>query len=286
MGRLTGKVAFVTGAARGQGRSHAVHLADEGADLILVDIGEDIASNAYPLGTAADLAETVQLVEKSGRRAIAAQADVRDRAGLEKSLRVAVAELGGLHVVVANAGICPLGNEIPVQGFVDAFDVDFVGVVNTVHVALPHLDAGASVVITGSVAGLVPQAGGVNGQGGLQRPGGDGYGLAKKMIREYTRSLALTLGPNRIRVNAIHPTNVDTDMLQNAAMYRTFRPDLADPTREDAEVTFPFMQAMPVPYIEASDISHAVVYLAADESRYVTGQQLFVDAGASLKLGL
>lgn len=286
MGRLTGKVAFVTGAARGQGRSHAVHLADEGADLILVDIGEDIASNAYPLGTAADLAETVQLVEKSGRRAIAAQADVRDRAGLEKSLRVAVAELGGLHVVVANAGICPLGNEIPVQGFVDAFDVDFVGVVNTVHVALPHLDAGASVVITGSVAGLVPQAGGVNGQGGLQGPGGDGYGLAKKMIREYTRSLALTLGPNRIRVNAIHPTNVDTDMLQNAAMYRTFRPDLADPTREDAEVTFPFMQAMPVPYIEASDISHAVVYLAADESRYVTGQQLFVDAGASLKLGL
>lgn len=286
MGRLTGKVAFVTGAARGQGRSHAVHLADEGADLILVDIGEDIASNAYPLGTAADLAETVQLVEKSGRRAIAAQADVRDRAGLEKSLRVAVAELGGLHVVVANAGICPLGNEIPVQGFVDAFDVDFVGVVNTVHVALPHLDAGASVVITGSVAGLVPQAGGVNGQGGLQGPGGDGYGLAKKMIREYTRSLALTLGPNRIRVNAIHPTNVDTDMLQNAAMYRTFRPDLADPTREDAEVTFPFMQAMPVPYIEPSDISHAVVYLAADESRYVTGQQLFVDAGASLKLGL
>lgn len=286
MGRLTGKVAFVTGAARGQGRSHAVHLADEGADLILVDIGVDIASNGYPLGTAADLAETVKLVEKSGRRAIAAQVDVRDRAGLEKNLRVAVAELGGLHVVVANAGICPLGNEIPVQGFVDAFDVDFVGVVNTVHVALPHLDVGASVVITGSVAGLVPQAGGVNGQGGLQGPGGDGYGLAKKMIREYTRSLALTLGPNRIRVNAIHPTNVDTDMLQNPAMYRTFRPDLADPTREDAEVTFPFMQAMPVPYIEASDISHAVVYLAADESRYVTGQQLFVDAGASLKLGL
>ena len=283
---MSGKVAFVTGAARGQGRSHAVHLADEGADLVVVDIGEDIETNAYPLASPAELDETVRLVEKAGRRAVAAQIDVRDRRGLKQFLDNAVAELGGLHVIVANAGICPLGNDVPVQGFVDAFDVDFVGVVNSVHVGLPHLDPGGSVIITGSVAGLVPQAGGVNGQGGLQGPGGDGYGLAKKMIREYTRSLALTLGPNKIRVNAIHPTNVDTDMLQNPAMYKTFRPDLADPTREDAEVTFPFMQAMPIPYIEPSDISHAVVYLASDESRYVTGQQLFVDAGASLKLGI
>ncbi|MHC9295503.1 mycofactocin-coupled SDR family oxidoreductase [Mycobacterium sp. LTG2003] len=286
MGRLADKIAFVTGGARGQGRSHAVHLADEGADLILVDIGENIDSNQYPLATAADLDETARLVEKAGRRAISAQVDVRDRAGLKTFLAGAVAELGGLHVIVANAGICPLGNDIPVQGFIDAFDVDFVGVVNTVHVGLAHLDAGGSVIVTGSVAGLVPQAGGVNGQGGLQGPGGDGYGLAKKMIRDYTRSLALTLGPQHIRVNVIHPTNVDTDMLQNSAMYKTFRPDLTEPTREDAEVTFPYMQAMPIPYIEPSDISHAVVYLASDESRYVTGQQLFVDAGASLKLGI
>jgi SDR family mycofactocin-dependent oxidoreductase len=286
MGRLAGKVALVTGAARGQGRSHAVHLADEGADLVIVDIGADIASNKYPLATQADLGDTAKLVEKAGRRVVAAQADVRDRVGLKKILDDAVAKLGGLHVIVANAGICPLGNDIPVQGFVDAFDVDFVGVVNTVHVGLPHLDAGGSIIVTGSVAGLVPQAGGVNGQGGLQGPGGDGYGLAKKMIRDYTRSLALTLGPHRIRVNAIHPTNVDTDMLHNPPMYRTFRPDLAQPTREDAEVTFPFMQAMPIAYIDPSDVSHAVVYLAADESRYVTGQQLFVDAGASLKLGM
>ena len=285
MSRLAGKVAFVTGAGRGQGRSHAVHLADEGADLIITDIGADIASNAYPLSTAADLEETVQLIEKSGRRVISGLVDVRDRLAMKKFLGDAVAELGGLHVVVANAAICPLGLDVPVQGFVDAFDVDFIGVVNSVHVGLEHLSAGGSVIVTGSVAGLVPQTG-INGQGGLQGPGGDGYGLAKKMIREYTRSLALTLGPAGLRVNTVHPTNVDTDMLHNPSMYRTFRPDLPEPTRADAEVTFPFMQAMPVPYVEPSDISHAVVYLASDESRYVTGQQLFVDAGASLKLGL
>lgn len=286
MGRLAGKVALVTGGGRGQGRSHAVHLADEGADLIVVDIGEDIPSNQYPLATQADLDDTAKLVEKAGRRVVAAQVDVRDRVGLKTLLDEAVTQLGALHVIVANAGICPLGNDIPVQGFVDAFDVDFIGVVNTIHSGLPHLNAGGSIIVTGSVAGLVPQAAGVNGQGGLQGPGGDGYGLAKKMIRDYTRSLALTLGPQQIRVNAIHPTNVNTEMLHNPSMYQTFRPDLTNPSREDAEVTFPFMQAMPIPYIDPSDVSHAVVYLAADESRYVTGQQLFVDAGASLKLGM
>ncbi|MEN0138651.1 MAG: mycofactocin-coupled SDR family oxidoreductase [Rhodococcus sp. (in: high G+C Gram-positive bacteria)] len=285
MNRVAGKVVLITGAARGQGRSHAVHLADEGADIIAFDLCEDIASNGYPLATEADLAETGRLVEKAGRRVVTAKVDVRDRAALRRELDAAVATLGRLDVVVANAGIAPLGNDVPVEGFVDAFDVDFVGVVNTIHSALPHLDAGASIIATGSVAGLVPQTG-LNGQQALQGPGGDGYGLAKKMLWTYTNSLALTLGPKSIRVNAIHPTNCNTDMLQSPPMFRTFRPDLENPTAEDAKVTFPFMQAMPTPWVEPEDISHAVVFLSSDESRFVTGQQLRVDAGAGLKLGV
>jgi SDR family mycofactocin-dependent oxidoreductase len=284
MDRLAGKVAVITGAARGQGRSHAVHLADEGADIIAFDICADIDSNEYPLATRADLEETHKLVEKSGRRVITAQVDVRDRAALKAALDEAVAQLGGLDVIVANAAICPLGHHVPAQGFIDAFDVDFVGVVNTVHVGLPYLKAGGSVIVTGSIAGLLP-ATGMNG-GNLQGPGGAGYGLAKKMVKEYTKALALTLGPQSVRVNAVHPTNVDTDMLHNEPMYKTFRPDLENPTRADAELSFPFLQAMPIPYVDPADISHAVVYLASDESRYVTGQQLFVDAGAALKMGL
>jgi SDR family mycofactocin-dependent oxidoreductase len=285
MNRLNGKVALVTGAARGQGRSHAVHLADEGADIIAVDICADIESNEYPLATREDLDETAKLIEKSGQRVVTAVVDVRDRPGLKAALDDAVAQLGGLHVVVANAGICPQGNHIPWRGFIDAFDVDFVGVVNTVHVSLDHLSAGGSVIVTGSIAGLVDQKDLATG-GGPQGPGGAGYGMAKRMVRDYTKALALTMAPHNIRINAVHPTNVNTDMLHNLPMYRTFRPDLPEPTREDAELVFPVLQAMPVPYIETEDVSHAVVYLASDESRYVTGQQLFVDAGAGLKMGM
>ncbi|MFG3022362.1 mycofactocin-coupled SDR family oxidoreductase [Streptomyces sp. NPDC048254] len=279
MGRVEGKVALITGAARGQGRSHAVRLAEEGADIIAVDACADVASNGYPLATPDDLAETARQVEKAGRRVIARQADVRDPAGLRALVAEAVSELGGLHIVVANAGIAPLGPG-PVQAFADVVDINLGGTLNTVHAALPYLRAGASVIATGSVAAFLPGTTDTDAGG----PGGAGYGLAKRVVAQYINDLAVQLAPRSIRANAVHPANCNTDMLQSDPMYRMFRPDLDQPTREDAEPAFHAMQAMPIPYVEPLDVSHAVLFLASDESRYVTGLQLKVDAGAVIKV--
>jgi SDR family mycofactocin-dependent oxidoreductase len=284
MGRVQDKVVLVTGGARGQGRSHAVKLAEEGADIILFDICHDIENNKYPLATPHDLEEAGLEVEKTGRRAITAEVDVRDRAALERELANAVAELGGkLDVVVANAGICPLGGDLPIGAFADAFDVDFVGVVNTVHAALPYLKSGASVITTGSTAGLIAAQQAAGAGVGPTGPGGTGYNLAKSFVDQYTKALALQLAPMSIRANAVHPTNVNTPMLQSEPMYRVFRPDLENPTAEDAALSFPLMQAMPIPYIEPQDVSNVVCFLASDESRYVTGLPFLVDAGSMLK---
>ncbi|WP_104083362.1 MULTISPECIES: mycofactocin-coupled SDR family oxidoreductase [unclassified Cryobacterium] len=277
-GRVEGRVAFVTGAARGQGRSHALRLAQEGADIIAVDICEDIETNHYPLSTEADLAETARLIEALDRRVVTRKADVREPAQLVAALADGIAELGRVDIVVANAGICPLGADVPAQGFLDAIQVDLIGVINTVSAALPHLSAGASIVCTGSVAGLM--AGGTSTP--ANGPGGAGYSHAKRGVARFVHDLALQLAPHSIRVNAVHPTNVDTDMLQSQPMYNIFRPDLENPTREDAELAFPSMQPMPIGYVEPVDISNAVLFLASDESRYVTGLQLKVDAGALL----
>jgi SDR family mycofactocin-dependent oxidoreductase len=283
MGRVQDKVVLVTGGARGQGRSHAVKLAEEGADVILFDICHDIETNEYAMATSRDLEEAGLEVEKTGRKAYTAEVDVRDRAAVARELASAVAEFGGkLDVVVANAGICPLGANLPVQAFADAFDVDFIGVVNTVHAALPHLKSGASIITTGSIAGLIASKM-PPGAAGPQGPGGAGYSFAKQLVDSYTIQLAGQLAPQSIRANVIHPTNVNTDMLNSAPMYRQFRPDLESPTRDDALLAFPAMQAMPTPYVEPSDISNAVCFLASDESRYVTGLQFKVDAGAMLK---
>ena len=277
MGRLDGKVAFITGAARGQGRSHAIRLAEEGADIVCCDLLEQMPSLNYPQGTAADLAETVDAVKALDRRIMAEKADVRERAQLRAVVDAGVAQFGRLDVVVCNAGILPVKHRVPME-FVDAVDVDLVGVFNTVAVTLPHLQAGASIVVTGSTAGLMP--------GTLTNPvlgpGGVGYGYAKAMIPQYVETLALQLAPHMIRVNAIHPTNVDTNLLQNDDMYTVFRPDLEHPTRDDAVVSFRSFQAMPIPWIETRDVSNAVLFLASDEARYVTGQQLRVDAAAML----
>ncbi len=281
MGGVTGKVALISGAARGQGRSHARMLAAEGADIIAVDLCADIETNEYPLARPEDLDETASLVEKEGQRAFAAIADVRDRAALSEAIDRGVAELGRLDVVVANAGICPLTAGLPPQAFADAVDVDLVGVINLVHASLKHLQAGASIIVTGSVAAFMASmnTGGIDGG-----PGGAGYAFAKQVVAQYVNDFALQLAPKFIRMNAIHPTNCNTDMLHSPPMYRAFRPDLPNPTRDDAELSFPVIQAMPIPYVEPVDISEAVVFLASDAARYITGQQLRVDAGGFLKV--
>ena len=280
MGRVEGKVALITGAARGQGRCHAVRLAEEGADVILIDICADIPGVGYPMATPEDLDETVRLAEKFDRRAIPAVVDVRDRPSLHNAVASAVDTFGRLDVVVANAGICPIGADYPVSAFADAVDVDLVGVLNTIHVALPRVSPGGSIIATGSVAAMLPNA--VNNPG--NGPGGAGYGLAKQFISQYVVVLARQVAAQGIRVNAVHPTNCNTDMLHSPPMYKAFRKDLPEPTRTDVEQAFPRMQSMPIPYVEPDDIAHAVVFLASDESRYVTGLQLPVDGGALLKI--
>jgi SDR family mycofactocin-dependent oxidoreductase len=280
MGRVQDKVVVITGAARGQGRSHARLLAAEGADIIAIDLCEDIATNDYPLATPEDLDETARLVEKEGRRAYTVIADVRDRVALSAAVDAGVAEFGKLDIVLANAGIAPLTKGGPQQAFVDAVDVDLIGVLNLVHSSLKHLKAGASIIATGSLAASL-SAGNTSGMDA--GPGGAGYGFAKQVVAHYVNNLALQLAPEFIRVNAVHPTNVNTDMLHSEPMYKAFRPDLENPNREDAELTFPFINAMPVPYVEPEDVSEAVLYLASDAARYVTGQQLRIDAGGALK---
>jgi SDR family mycofactocin-dependent oxidoreductase len=278
-GKLEGKVAFVTGAARGQGRSHAVSLAREGADIIAVDLCAPVESvSTYPPATAEDLAETASLVKALGRRVVVEPADVRERSQLKAILADAVTELGGLHIVVANAGICALGADAPIAAFVDSVTINFGGVVNAVEAALPHLGPGASIIATGSMASLIP--GSVDSP--ASGPGGAGYSHAKRAVARFVHDLAFQLGPHSIRVNAIHPGNIATDMLLNDAMYKMFRPDLEAPTREDAEVGFRSMHRMPVACLEPQDISNAVVFLASDDARYVTGLQMKVDAGGVL----
>ena len=246
MGRVEGKVALITGAARGQGRHHAIRLAEEGADVILVDVCADIPGVGDSMATPEDLDETVRLVEKFDRRAIAAIVDVRDRPSLQQAVASAVDTFGRIDVVVANAGICPIGPDYPVSAFADAVDVDLVGVLNTIHVALPWVAPGGSIIATGSVAAMLPNA--VNNPG--NGPGGAGYGLAKQFISQYVVVLARQVAAQGIRVNAVHPTNCNTDMLHSPPMYKAFRKDLAEPTRADVEDAFPRMQAMPIPYVE------------------------------------
>ncbi|OHV32424.1 MULTISPECIES: mycofactocin-coupled SDR family oxidoreductase [Pseudofrankia] len=276
-GRVEGKVAFITGVARGQGRAHAVRLAQEGADIIGVDLCADVDTVDYPMATAADLAETVALVEKLGRRIVTAVADVRDEDALRTAVDAGVAEFGRLDVVVANAGISGGGaatETLDAHAWRTLLDIDLTGCFLTAKVAIPHLVAGGrggSIILTSSMLGL-------KGQGWMAA-----YVSAKHGLVGLMRSLANELAGQLIRVNSVHPGNVRTPMVDNESLRRMLRPDLANPTIDDAAAVLGGLHLMPVPLIEAVDVANAVLFLASDEARYITGVALPVDAGATAK---
>jgi SDR family mycofactocin-dependent oxidoreductase len=276
-GRVEGKVAFISGAARGQGRSHAVRLAQEGADIIAIDICGPIDNMAYPASTPADLAETADLVKAHDRRIVTAQVDVRDYDALKAAVDSGVEQLGRLDIIVANAGIGTFGNKlhkIPEKIFQDMIDVNLSGVWHTVKAGVPHIIAGergGSIVLTGSVGSHKAMA--YTGH----------YIAAKHGVMGLMRSFAVELGQHGIRVNSVHPSQVNTPMTMNEVTFRLFRPDLENPGPEDFAPFSQMTHTLPVPWVEAIDISNAVLFLASDESRYVTGVSLPVDAGALLK---
>jgi SDR family mycofactocin-dependent oxidoreductase len=280
VGRVEGKVAFITGAARGQGRSHAIRLAEEGADIIAVDLCENVDTIGYPMATPEDLDETAAFVEKTGQRIFTAKADVRDAVALKKALEDGIAAVGAPHIVVAQAGIAGMKGNPPLQAWTDVINTNLIGTINAIHVALPHLKEGAAIVATGSTAALMDAHNKPNPGGD---PGGMAYMTSKRLLSQFVHDLATELSVRGIRANVVHPTNCNTDMLQSPPMYKSFRPDLENPTRADAEPVFGVQQAMKVNFIEPEDISNAILWLVSDEARYVTGMQLRVDAGGYLK---
>ncbi|MCW0213018.1 MAG: mycofactocin-coupled SDR family oxidoreductase [Pseudonocardia sp.] len=272
-GKLEGKVALITGAARGQGRSHALRLAEEGADIIAIDIAKQIDSVPYPMSTPEDLAQTGKEVEALDRRIVTYQADVRDFAALKKAVDAGVGELGRLDIILANAGIAShSANETdPLTAFDDTIATNLAGVRHTVHAAVQYLidqGAGGSIVLTSSTQGLSGRGG--NGSGAM-----DGYVAAKHGVVGLMRSYANWLAPHRIRVNSVHPTGVNTPMVVNEAMqaFLTSSPETGSA----------LTNLLPVEMIEARDISNAIAFLVSDDARYITGVTLPVDAGFMVK---
>lgn len=276
-GRVEGKVAFITGAARGQGRAHALTLAREGADIIAVDICEDIPGVPYPGGTREELAETAKAVETLGKRIITSVTDVRDFPALAKVVDDGVAELGRLDIIAANAGIAAAPTTAAGMDYSvwqDMIDINLNGAYHTCRAGIPHIQSagrGGAIVITSSVAGLHPFANIPH------------YVTAKHGTVGLAKSLALELGPEGIRVNTIHPTQVATPMADNEATWRMFRPDLDNPTQADFLEAARTLQVLPTPWVQPEDIANALLFLVSDEARFITGAALPVDAGALLK---
>ncbi|HUE35137.1 MAG TPA: mycofactocin-coupled SDR family oxidoreductase [Mycobacterium sp.] len=277
MGRMDGKVAFVTGAARGQGRSHAVRLAQEGADIIAVDICRKFESSPASGATPEDLDETAAMVKDAGGRIVTASVDVRDFDGLRAAVDSGVELLGRLDVIVANAGIGTTAGKLHKTDealWQEMIDVNLSGVWKTVKAGVPHIlkgDRGGSIVLTSSVAGFkaYPHVG--------------HYVAAKHGVIGLMRSFAVELGQRMIRVNAVLPTHTNSPLLMNEATYRAFRPELEDPGPDDLAPVCQSFHFLPIPWVTPEDVSNAVLFLASDEARYITGVALPVDAGSCLK---
>ncbi|GFG64311.1 3-ketoacyl-ACP reductase [Mycobacterium kubicae] len=270
-GPLKGRVALITGAARGQGRAHAVRLAADGADVIAVDLCEQIASVPYPLASSEDLAATVKLVEDTGARIVARQGDVRDAASLSSALQAGLDEFGRLDIVVANAGIAPMA--AGADGWRDVIDVNLTGVHNTVEVAKPVLieqGSGGSIVLISSAAGLA----GI----GSADAGSIGYTAAKHGLVGLMRVYANLLARHNIRVNSLHPSGVDTPMINNE-FTRQWLADLVAESGSPPDMG----NALPVQILQPEDVANAVAWLASDQARYITGVTLPVDAGFIVK---
>jgi (+)-trans-carveol dehydrogenase len=276
-GRVEGKVAFITGAARGQGRAHAVRLAQEGADIIAVDICKQIDSVQIPLSTPEDLAETADLVKGLNRRIYAAEVDVRDYDALKAAVDAGVEQLGRLDIIVANAGIGNGGatlDKTSEPDWTDMIDVNLAGVWKTVKAGVPHILAGGrggSIILTSSVGGLKAY------------PHTGHYVAAKHGVVGLMRTFAVELGAQNIRVNSVHPTNVNTPLFMNEGTMKLFRPDLENPGPEDMKVVGQLMHTLPIGWVEPEDIANAVLFLASDEARFITGVTLPVDGGSCLK---
>jgi SDR family mycofactocin-dependent oxidoreductase len=275
---MDGKVAFITGAARGQGRSHALRLAEEGAEIIAVDLCRPVETVPYEMPTPDDLAETAKLVEDLDRRIVAREADVRDLSRLQAVVQEGISEFGHIDVVCANAGIGTVAPamEMDEQTWQEMIDINLTGVWKTIKAAVaPMIERrqGGAVIITSSVAGL------------MGFPNLAHYVASKHGVVGLMRVLTQELAPYMIRVNTVNPTTVDTKMVMSEFFYRLVRPDLENPTREDMGEAFTGLNALPIPWVDPIDISNAVLFLASDEARYITGITLPVDAGFCQKIG-
>jgi SDR family mycofactocin-dependent oxidoreductase len=277
MGRVQDKVALVTGAGRGQGRSHALRLAEEGADIIALDICHDVDTVGYPLATSDDLAETVKMVDALGRRAVAVEADVRDAGQVHAAVQTGLAEFGRIDIVAANAGVTSYGKswELTEDAWDAVVDTNLKGVWQVCKAVIPSMiegGRGGSIVITSSAAGL-------RGQLHLAH-----YTAAKHGLSGLARTMAGELAEHMIRVNTVCPTSVDTPMVHNQATYDLFIPDPEQRNREGIKPAMAALNMLPVAWVAPRDISNAVLFLATDEARYITAIDLPVDAGCTQRM--